>query len=132
MTDMFAGCEQLVSVNLSGLNTETVGTMEQMFAGCESLQTLDLSNFTDFSLQTMEGMFNGCLALTSLDIRGFEFGENTGNAPNMTDTFYNINVNCVITVGSQYAKDYLINTASISGLDQLTDINNQIVIAAQA
>ncbi len=71
MREMFSGCKQLTSLDLSGFNTPIVYDMSSMFNGCAALTSLDLSGFNTAKVVDMSYMFNGCAALTSLDLSGF-------------------------------------------------------------
>lgn len=75
MTDasnLFEGCENLVSVDLSGFDTSSVTDMYGMFSGCGSLTTLDVSGFDTRNVTDMGSMFSGCSSLTTLDVSGFD------------------------------------------------------------
>ena len=112
MYQMFNGCRNLTSLDVTSLNTSNVDNMHQMFNGCRSLTSLDLSNFdtsqvTDISymfyscsgltelnvsnfntsqVTNMSYMFNGCSSLTTLDLSGWNTSQVT--------TMYNIFSNC--------------------------------------
>ncbi|EAC5223364.1 BspA family leucine-rich repeat surface protein [Listeria monocytogenes] len=71
---MFFWAKNLSELDLSGLNTSFVTTMERMFEGCENLKILNLSNF-DFdtsSVIDMDYMFTGCTNLEELDVSKFD------------------------------------------------------------
>ena len=81
MSDMFADCQKLSSLDLSKFNTEKVTNMSSMFEDCLELSSLDLSNFNTKEVKHMNSMFRGCSALTSLDLSNFntEKVESMGN-----------------------------------------------------
>ena len=83
MREMFAGCNALTSLDLSGFNTAKVTSMEAMFIGCRGLTSLDLSSFNTSNVTTMKEMFNNCSGMTSLDLSGF----NTSNVTTMLSMF---------------------------------------------
>ena len=72
VSDMFLGCSQLTSLDVSGWDTSKVTSMQQMFNGCSSLTSLDVSGFNTSKVTNMYGMFNGCSRLTYLDVSGFD------------------------------------------------------------
>ena len=80
---MFSGCENLISVDLSKLDTSKVTDMYAMFQRCESLTTLDLSNFNTSQVTNMYNMFYGCQNLESVDVSKF----NTSQVTNMRNMF---------------------------------------------
>ena len=81
MRGMFSGCQKLSSLDLSKFNTEKVTNMSSMFEDCIELSSLDLSNFNTKEVKHMNSMFRGCSALTSLDLSNFntEKVESMGN-----------------------------------------------------
>ena len=64
MDGMFSGCSSLKQINLKGFNTEKVTSMSTMFYGCSSLSTIDLSSFKTPVLESIPSMFEGCTGLT--------------------------------------------------------------------
>ena len=83
MSGMFAACENLISVDLAGFNTENVMDMSSMFSSCSRLTSLDLSSFNTANVSDMSDMFSGCSSLTSVDLSGF----NTTNVTDMSRMF---------------------------------------------
>lgn len=64
MTEMFSGCTNLTTLDLSRFNTSLVTDMMYMFAGCDNLTTIYVGNGWNISnLKNGEGMFNGCFNL---------------------------------------------------------------------
>ncbi len=83
MSNMFAGCSNLESLNLSGFNTSKVTEMEWMFSGCTELKNLNVSNFNTMKVTSMRCMFSKCTGLTSLNLSSF----NTSNVTDMISMF---------------------------------------------
>lgn len=54
-------------------DTSKITNMVEMFYGCTNLTTLDLSNFNTSNVTGMTSMFQHCTHLTHLDIRNFDF-----------------------------------------------------------
>ena len=84
MDYMFRGCEDLVTLDLSGWNTSNVVTMDDMFNSCEGLTTLDLSGWSTSKVISMTNMFRDCWYLTTLT---FGNGWDTSNVVTMDDMF---------------------------------------------
>lgn len=59
MTQMFSGCAQLTSLNLSYFDTSSVTNMLELFRDCSSLEYLDISYFDFGNLDSFSFMFNG-------------------------------------------------------------------------
>ncbi|MBO7433567.1 MAG: BspA family leucine-rich repeat surface protein, partial [Salinivirgaceae bacterium] len=83
MSNMFADCKKLETLNLSHFNTAEVTDMSSMFDGCNKLETLDLSHFNTANVTKMDAMFSSCQNLTTLDISNF----NTANVTSMDAMF---------------------------------------------
>jgi surface protein len=72
LSNMFFGCENLVSVNTEDWDTSNVTDMTSMFQDCTSLTQLDLSNFNTALVWSMGSMFYNCTSLTTLDLSNWE------------------------------------------------------------
>ena len=84
MKNMFSGCENLTSLDVSSFNTSNVTSMHGMFSGCFIIETLDLSNFDTSNVTNMAYMFSDDSGLTSLNLSSFD----TSNVTNMGDMFF--------------------------------------------
>lgn len=60
MQNMFEGCTNLESIDLSSFDTENMRSMTRMFFSCTKLETLDLSSFATPKMVTMESAFENC------------------------------------------------------------------------
>ena len=69
---MFAGCSNLESVNLNGLDTSNVTDMSDMFLCCGGLKSLDVGGLGTSNVTSMSGMFYDCSGLTSLEVSGLD------------------------------------------------------------
>ena len=83
MSRVFDGCSSLVSLDLSCLNTSNVTDMGMMFRGCSKLTELDLSSFNTSKVANMDGVFEGCSSLTFLNVSSW----NTSSVANMAYMF---------------------------------------------
>lgn len=125
----FNGMSLLESISgIENLNTSGVTTMSQMFAGCSSLESIDLSHFNTYKLVNMSRMFWQCGSLTSLDLSNL----NTSKVENMSWLFgycnglesidmTGLNTSSVTTMMGMF-----INCSSLTELD-LTSFNTQQV-----
>ncbi|MCM1233726.1 MAG: BspA family leucine-rich repeat surface protein, partial [Ruminococcus flavefaciens] len=85
--NMFRGCTDLFSVDLSKLDTSKVTDMSYMFYCTRNrgaLVSLDLSHFDTSNVTNMSNMFSGQERMESLDISHFD----TSNVTNMSNMFY--------------------------------------------
>ena len=83
MNEMFNGCNNLTSIDVSGFDTHNVTNMSLMFDGCGNLTSLDLSSFDTRNVTNMGGMFMYCSGLSELDLSSF----NTANVTSMSQMF---------------------------------------------
>ena len=83
MSCMF-GSTPIQQLDVSTLNTTNVVSLSGMFANCENLQYLDLSRFNTMKVVSMSSMFANCYALSQVDLSGF----NTENVDDMNGLFY--------------------------------------------
>lgn len=67
---MFAGCTQLVQVDLCGLDASAATSFEGMFFECSKLASVDLSMLDGFKADDVSGMFSDCASLESVDLSG--------------------------------------------------------------
>ena len=72
---MFAYCDSLKSLDVSGFDTSQVTGMSHMFCGCGSLSGLDVSGFHTSRVMDMSYMFDGCSSLEELDLSGFDMSK---------------------------------------------------------
>ena len=107
-SSLFAGFENMRTIDLSGADTSKVTNMSSMFSSCFGLETIDLSSFDTSNVTNMNSMF-ACNDLKNLDLSSFDtskvtdmnsmFSEgwfeaidissfNTGNVTDMQYMFY--------------------------------------------
>ena len=70
MTNMFCGCESLLSLDLNIFNKEKDTSMFDMFRNDKNLQKLNLKNFDVENCNSFGQIFDQCLNLTLI------FGKN--------------------------------------------------------
>ena len=68
LKNLFFYCDNMQSVDLSGLDTSKVTDMSGMFNGCGKLETLDLSNFNTSNVVSMADMMLGCNRITNIKL----------------------------------------------------------------
>lgn len=71
MNRMFYGCSGMEEISLSTLNTTHVVSMIDMFAGCSSLKTIQLDSFQTANVVNMNNMFNGCISVNNIWLDNF-------------------------------------------------------------
>ena len=125
MTDasyLFSGCENMVSLDVRGLDTSNVTDMRWMFEGCSSLTNLDVSTFDTSNVTNMWWMFKDCKSLLSLDVSNF----NTSNVTDMEGMFSycrklsNLDVSRFDTSSVTKMNEMFLACNSLTGLDLST------------
>lgn len=88
---LFAGLEHLQKIEgLSNFDTTNVTNISEMFAHCYGLTSLDLSHFNTAKVTDMSSMFEWCTMLTSLDLSNFDTNKVT-NRENMIAACFDLN-----------------------------------------
>lgn len=87
MDMMFANCEKLKTLDLSGFNVSHCFSMMGMFYNCKTIKKLNLSNFKTDSLWWIAGMFSDCTSLQELDISSMSLLGIFTSTPAEIDTF---------------------------------------------
>ena len=104
---MFYGCENLTSLDLSQYNWDTsnITLFTSMFHNCKMVTSINISNFTSANVTNMYGMFNYCQALRHIDMRNMTFD----NVTNYNTMFTNSAIpnDCEIIVKSQTEKTWI-------------------------
>lgn len=72
MSNMFAYCDRLVSLDLNGFDTSNVTNMSGMFWVCMRLTEIDISTFDTSNVTNMERMFSTCNALKKVIVTGLD------------------------------------------------------------
>jgi len=82
MSNMFGGCTNLTSLDISSFNTANVTDMSYMFSYCRNLGSLNLSNLNLQSVTTIVGMFSRC-GVQTLNLSGATTSSALDNATSM-------------------------------------------------
>jgi len=83
MNGMFYYCHSLEALDVSGFDTSNVTDMSHMFCYCTELQEADVSNFNTSRVTDMSNLFENCKSLTVIDVSGFD----TSNVTDMSSMF---------------------------------------------
>ena len=75
MNGMFYSCHNLLSLDLSNLDTRSAIDMSSMFFDCHKLKYINLSNFDTKNVEMVFMMFYGCINLEFLNITNFVFNK---------------------------------------------------------
>jgi surface protein len=81
--DMFYGCAQIETLDLSKWDVTDVKDMRHTFADCFGLKSINFSGWNTPNLENLDGTFNDCLVLTDLDMSNF----NTSKVSTMAQLF---------------------------------------------
>ncbi len=108
MSNMFLGCRNLTSLDVTNFNTEKVTDMCSMFVDCQKLTSLNVSKFNTTEVTDMSDMFEDCYALTSLDLTNFD----TGKVKDMLFMFYGCSALTTIYASNKFVTDKVTDNGS--------------------
>lgn len=80
----FSGCKSLTGIDLSTLDTSSVRSFADVFQDCSSLRSVNLAGWDTSSGNNFRQMFIQCSSLEELDVSSFE----TGNVTTFKEMFY--------------------------------------------
>ena len=80
----FSRCKSLIEIDLSALDTSSVRSFADVFQDCSSLRSVNLAGWDTSSGNNFSQMFFQCASLEELDVSSFE----TGNAATFKEMFY--------------------------------------------
>lgn len=80
----FSRCKSLTDLDLSTLNTSSVRSFADVFQECSSLRSVNLAGWDTSSGNNFRQMFIQCASLEELDVSSFE----TGNVTTFKEMFY--------------------------------------------
>lgn len=83
LSQMFAGCNKLLSIDVSNWDTSNIADMSSVFAYCSSLIELDLSSWNTENVILMPWMFIHCDNVTDINLCNF----NTNKVTTMNSMF---------------------------------------------
>ena len=84
LSELFYGCENIRTLDLSGWKTSGIEDMNRMFESCVNLKSINLSGWDTSSVKDMNQMFSMCESLESLNLSGWD----TSNVKNMGSLFW--------------------------------------------
>ncbi len=73
----FKGFSSATTIDLGGLNTDSVTDMSNMFSGCKVLESVETIDFETGKVTSMKGMFKDCKELLWLDLGDFDMSHVT-------------------------------------------------------
>ena len=80
----FINCDNLLSVNLSKLDTSKTTSLGYAFSGCKSLTDIDLSKLDTSSVGSFADVFQDCSSLRSVNLVGWD----TSSGNNFSQMFF--------------------------------------------
>lgn len=115
----FFNCANLLSVNLSKLDTSKTTSLEYAFSGCKSLTDIDLSTLDTSSVRSFADVFQDCSSLRSVNLAGWD----TSRGNNFSQMFFRcasleeLNVSSFKTGNVTTFEEMFYNCASLRSLD---------------
>ena len=119
---MFAGCRNIININLISFNTKSVKNMKYMFYECK-IKNINLFSFYTKNIKCMDHMFGLCKNLKKLDLSSFEIK----NIKSIIGLFYKCPSLVNLTGLSQWNTNQVIDMSYLfcdcSSLNSLPDIS---------
>ena len=72
MDYMFMNCPKLISVNFNNFDSSNVTSMIGLYKGCSSITFIDFHYLDGSSLKNMKSIFENCISLKSIDFSNFD------------------------------------------------------------
>lgn len=126
---LFKQCSNLISVDISDIDTSRASSFEEMFYGCTSLKTVDLHGLNTSNVRNMTKMFDGCKNLVNLDISSFDTSKVTSMAMMFSDCreLEDINLSRFDTSKVKYMNMMFSGCHSVSKLDLRSFDTKQVI-----
>lgn len=129
LSNMFNGCTNLTTINnIEQWDTSNVTTMNDMFYGCYNLFSLDLSSFNTSNVITMGFMFKGCSNLETLNISNFDMSKVENTDLMFASCFYLQQLrldNCSAETVEKIINDCDLPTGDINGEKRIMYVNSK-------
>ena len=120
MSYMFAGLrENLISVDMSGLDTSNVTDMSNMFYWCSNLKSVNMSGLDTSNVTDMSDMFSWCDSLTSVNLCGLD----TSNVKDMSYMFASCDNLVKVDMSTLDTSKVEDMSNMFSGCDNLTSVD---------
>lgn len=115
----FYECENLQSVDLSGLDTSECSDFSGMFMRCRSLHAVDLSTLNMENVSDMNEMFSSCESLTEMDLTMIDTSKviNFGNLFDNCKNMKKINLTGMNTESAEEMYGMFFGCSSLSEID---------------
>ena len=125
MKNMFYGCSNLTSIDVSSFNTSKVTDMSYMFFNCPILETITgLTNWDTSNVTNMNHMFYLCYKLSDLNLSSWNTRQviNMGSMFNSCESLSTLNLNNfntdnVTTISSMFRNCQSLVSLNISNFD---------------
>ena len=131
MFGMFKGCENLIDVDLTNLNTSRLENINSLFEGCNNLENVNFFNKQLDKIREAENIFNGCENLVEIENLDKINISNVRKANNMfknCKSIININLSNIYLENAENAKDifYGCDKLEILDISNFKEINDDL------
>jgi len=118
LSQLFAGCSQLVALDLTGWDVSHVMKMVATFKDCSKLVTLTVANWDTRALITLEDTFSGATSLTTLPIDNW----NTSKVTTLLRTFANCASLTSLNVANWDTRQAMIMSTTFRGMTKIKSL----------
>ncbi len=121
VTNMFAGCTKLQSLDLKHVDVSKLDNTEEMFRNCKSLQSVDLSGWNVENVFSMTRMFDGCHSLVTIQGMDGWYLKLLVNSKEMFKDCYALTTTITLSNCPSSYEDMLLNTSTAKGSSFILD-----------
>ena len=130
LNGLFSGCKALKSVDLSGLNVNTISNYDSLFEGCSSLETVNFPKNGTENVMSMNKMFDGCENIKEVNLTSFNISEMTemSNIFSGCQNLQNIDISSFNYISKEFFNGMNSGVNILSNKDLSDIIRNEINI----
>ena len=119
LESFFEGMENIISVDLSHLDSSSLTSVKKMFYKCTSVKSIEIQDINTENLIDMSSMFEGCSGLTLVNFRNF----NTDNVIDMNSIFSGCSSLKFLDISFFNLKNVSNNENMFKGIEKLAYLN---------
>ena len=129
LSGLFSGSKTLKSVDLSGLNVNTINNYDSLFEGCSSLETVNFPKGSE-NVISMNNMFDGRENIKEVNLTSFNVSETTkmSNIFSGCNNLQNIDISSFNYINREFFNGINSGVNILSNKDLSTIITNEIQI----
>ena len=120
MFGMFKGCENLIDIDLTNINTSKLENINSMFERCNNLENVNFFNKQLYNIKETDNLFNGCenlVQIENLDKINMSRVRKANNMFKNCKSIRNINLSSIYIDKAENAKDIFYGCDKLEKID---------------